>query len=43
MGVQGVILGCTEIPLLIQQEHLHMKVFDTARIHASAAVEFAIK
>ncbi|MCX6319230.1 MAG: aspartate/glutamate racemase family protein [Bacteroidetes bacterium] len=40
-GVQGVILGCTEIPLLIKQEHCPIPVFDTAFLHAKAAVDFA--
>lgn len=41
-GAQGVILGCTEIVLLIQQEHVSVPVFDTTRIHAEAAVRFAL-
>jgi aspartate racemase len=42
-GAQGVILGCTEIPLLIKQEHVVMPVFDTTLIHAEAAVDYAIR
>jgi len=42
MGAQGVVLGCTEIPLLIQQEDVEMRIFDTTLIHAKAAVEFAL-
>lgn len=42
-GAEGVILGCTEIPLLIKQADVDMSVFDTTRIHAEAAVEFALK
>jgi aspartate racemase len=42
-GAQGIILGCTEIPLLIKQGDLTMPVFDTTRIHAKAGVEFALK
>jgi aspartate racemase len=42
-GAQGIILGCTEIPLLIKQDDLTMPVFDTTRIHAKAGVEFALK
>jgi aspartate racemase len=38
----GVILGCTEIPLLIKQEDVTVPVFDTAIIHSAAAVEFAL-
>lgn len=40
-GAEGVILGCTEIPLLIHQEDCDIPVFDTTLIHATAAVEFA--
>lgn len=40
--IEGVILGCTEIPLLIKQEHTNLKVFDTTAIHAKAAVELAL-
>jgi amino-acid racemase len=42
-GAEGIILGCTEIPLLISQEDFEVPVFDTAYIHASAAVDFALK
>jgi aspartate racemase len=41
-GAEGVILGCTEIPLLIKQEDTDLPVFDTTRIHSLAAVEFAL-
>ncbi|MBL0270799.1 MAG: aspartate/glutamate racemase family protein [Chitinophagaceae bacterium] len=41
-GAKGVILGCTEIPLLIKQEHSPVPVFDTAWWHAKAAVDFAL-
>lgn len=40
-GAEGVILGCTEIPLLIQQEDSPIPVFDTTTIHALTALEFA--
>ncbi len=36
-GAEGVILGCTEIPLLIQQEDVSVPVFDTTTIHATEA------
>lgn len=42
-GAQGVILGCTEIPLLIKQDRSSLTIFDTTTIHAKAAVEFALK
>jgi aspartate racemase len=41
-GAQGVILGCTEIPLLLNQSDVKVPVFDTTRIHAEAAVEYAL-
>jgi aspartate racemase len=41
-GAEGIVLGCTEIPLLISQEDFVLPVFDTTRIHARAAVEFAL-
>lgn len=42
-GTEGVILGCTEIPLLIQQKHVSIPVFDTTAIHTEAAVERALQ
>lgn len=42
-GVEGVILGCTEIPLLIKDSDVAIPVFDTTRIHAESAVEFALE
>ncbi len=41
-GAEGIILGCTEIPLLIKQEDCSVPVFDTTYIHAEAAVKFAV-
>jgi aspartate racemase len=41
-GAQAVILGCTEIPLLLKPEEIPLPVFDTLRIHATAAVDFAL-
>ncbi|WP_399925978.1 aspartate/glutamate racemase family protein [Streptomyces kanamyceticus] len=41
-GAEGVILGCTEIELLIRQEHSPVPVFPTTRLHAQAAVEAAL-
>ena len=43
LGVEGVILGCTEIPLLINQSDVSIPVFDTTKIHAESAVEFSLK
>ena len=42
-GAEGVILGCTEIPLLINEGDVDVPVFDTTGIHAEAAVDFALK
>lgn len=42
-GAQAVILGCTEIPLLIKQEDVSIPVFDTMTIHAEYAVKEALK
>jgi aspartate racemase len=42
-GAQGVILGCTEITMLIQPEDSPIPVFDTTALHALAAVEFALQ
>lgn len=42
-GAQGVILGCTEIMLLIGQEDSPVPIFDTTALHAAAAVERAIE
>jgi aspartate racemase len=41
-GAEGVILGCTEIPLLIKSEHSALPLFDTTSIHVGAAVEFIL-
>jgi len=41
-GAQGIVLGCTEIPLLIKQSDVHLLVFNTLEIHAKAAVDFAL-
>jgi aspartate racemase len=42
-GCEGIILGCTEIMLLIGQEDSSVPVFDTTTIHAVAAVDFALE
>jgi len=41
-GAEAVILGCTEIPLLIKQDDVKIPIFDTTRIHAKAAVNYSI-
>lgn len=42
-GAQGIILGCTEIPLLVKQKDVGVPIFDTTTIHAKHAVEMALK
>lgn len=42
-GAEGVILGCTEIPLLVTEEDAGMPLFDTTTIHAEAALNYALK
>lgn len=42
-GAEGIILGCTEIPLLVKDQDSQVPLFDTTRIHAEAAVEYACK
>jgi len=42
-GAEGIILGCTEIPLLIKEKDINTFIFDTTTIHAKAAVEYALK
>lgn len=42
-GAEGIVLGCTEIPLLIKQEDVSIPVFNTLENHAKAAVDFALK
>lgn len=41
-GADGIVLGCTEIPLLIKQADVMVPVFDTLTIHAAAAVDYAV-
>lgn len=42
LGADGVILGCTELGMILGREHCPEPVFDTTRLHADAAVAFAI-
>lgn len=42
-GIQGLILGCTEICLLINQSDIEIPVFDSTALHVTAAVDFALK
>jgi len=42
-GAQGVILGCTELPLTLSDGDVSVPLFDTTRLHALAAVDFALQ
>ncbi len=42
-GAEGVILGCTEIPLLVSEADAGLPLFDTTTIHAEAALRFAVE
>ncbi len=42
-GAQGIIEGCTEIVMLVEQQHTEIPLFDTTAIHARAAVEKALQ
>ncbi|GGL51224.1 aspartate/glutamate racemase family protein [Sporolactobacillus putidus] len=42
-GAEGIVLGCTEIPLLIKQQDCSLPVFDTTSIHATEAASFALE
>ncbi len=41
-GAQGIVLGCTEIPLLVRSEHTRIPLFDTTTLHAEEALAWAI-
>ncbi len=42
-GAEGIVLGCTEIPLLVKQPDCQLPLFDTLDIHASAVVDFMLQ
>ncbi len=42
-GAEGIILGCTEIGMLLKQEDIDIPLYDTTQIHAAKAVEWALK
>lgn len=42
-GAEGIVLGCTEIPFLIEQEHSSLPLFDTTAIHAQKALDLALQ
>jgi aspartate racemase len=41
-GAEGIILGCTEIPMLIHQNDFYFPVFDTTKIHSQTVIDFAL-
>jgi aspartate racemase len=41
-GAEGIILGCTELPLLVEPQHCDLPLFDTALLHAGKALAFAL-
>jgi aspartate racemase len=41
-GAQGIILGCTEIPLLVSEADVGLPLFDTTVLHAEAALNYAV-
>ncbi|HEX4302995.1 MAG TPA: aspartate/glutamate racemase family protein [Rhizomicrobium sp.] len=41
-GAQGIVLGCTELPLLVKPEDSSVPLFDTTTLHAMAAVDYAL-
>ncbi len=41
-GAEGIILGCTEIPMLIGQSDFDFPVFDTTKIHVESIIDFAL-
>jgi len=41
-GAKGIILGCTEIPLLVSENDVNIKLFDTTKIHAEKALSYAL-
>ncbi|RLF58537.1 MAG: aspartate racemase [Thermoplasmata archaeon] len=42
-GAEGIILGCTEIPLLIKPQDVNIEIFDSTMIHAQTSVKYALE
>jgi aspartate racemase len=42
-GAEGIILGCTELPLILSADDMALPLFDTTTLHALAAVDFALQ
>jgi aspartate racemase len=43
LGAQGMVLGCTEIPLLVEPQHCDLPLFNTSLLHAAKALDFALQ
>jgi len=41
-GAEGIILGCTEIEMLVKPDHHRLPLYDTTKLHAMHAVEWAL-
>ncbi len=41
-GADGIIMGCTELPMLLSQEDFHLPLLDTTKLHAQLAVDFIL-
>lgn len=42
-GAEGIVLGCTEIPLLVEPQHCDLPLFNTAVLHAAKALDFSLQ
>ena len=42
-GAEGIVLGCTEIPLLVEPQHCDLPLFNTSLLHAAQALDFALQ
>lgn len=42
-GVEGVVLGCTELGLIVEKENVSVELFDTTAIHVKVAVDFMLQ
>ncbi len=42
-GAEGIVLGCTEIPLLVEPQHCDLPLFNTSLLHAEKALDFALQ
>ena len=42
-GAEGIVLGCTEIPMLVDQKDFNFPGFDTTKIHVESIIKFALE